>query len=95
MGFAPASLRDVHRPSNLFCLLRPRHLRDTAIFWHIYDIWWANLKYLRDYDANSKSLDSRSHHPPLGHNPHVPGEIPQLYDIPIGMVNRVVYGNTH
>jgi PIG-P len=41
--------------------------------------------------------DSRAHLPPTNNsNPYLahayPNAIPELYDIPIGMVNRVIYG---
>lgn len=45
----------------------------------------------------SEIADSRAHLPPIsGPNPYIahahPNAMPELYDIPIGMVNRVVYG---
>lgn len=48
--------------------------------------------------ANRHGTDSRAHIPPIGpSNPYLThareDTVAQLYDIPIGMVNRVVYGH--
>jgi len=47
----------------------------------------------------SQHADTKAHLPGLNANPYFkhadPGAIPELYDVPIGFVNQVVYGPHH
>ncbi|KAF9010216.1 PIG-P, partial [Cyathus striatus] len=85
-------------PNREWALLIPAWSITAVIFTYI-AYWAIAIAGTPSPNEMSAITDSRASLPALNkedfHNPYVesaqPGAIPQLYDIPIGMVNRVLY----
>jgi len=83
-------------PSREWALLLPAY--SVVLIMLTYIVYWAlTIQNTPSFSDISTMTDSRAHVPPAGPpNPFLkhadPNAIPELYDIPIGMFNRVAYG---
>lgn len=90
------------RPVHLFCLLLSGHTWDATlrrpkqhdgyVSFQLRFSWSSLMRSIIDGHAVLPGPQDGGHNPFLASTE--PNSIPELYDIPIGMVNRVLYRNS-
>ncbi|KAF8343087.1 PIG-P [Cantharellus anzutake] len=84
-------------PSREWSILVPSYTMVVVLlaYWSYFALAWSSTP---SFDSLSTIVDEYSAAPPSesGINPYLrhalPDAVPEIYDIPIGMVNRVLYG---
>ena len=99
MGYSTSGILGGLSAVDVFHLLCAGAVGDATSLRYQYDNRCARHPQLKLVRLNTKfnATDSRAHLPPAGgENLYIkhakPDAIPEMYDIPIGMVNRVIYG---